>query len=195
MGLGNLEKGGVSLRTLYLNEAALSAKATSVIRDDQNQSCYLLVGKWGLRADVLSVYTIAGALEAEVKQESLGLLPKFRLIYHRQTVGRVSKTFGVIREVLFVRGLNWVIMGNLNSGHFRIFRGRDRIATITTMAGSGGETVELVVDQLDNEPLIICLAAILDRWAKHQQGALLPKKAWGPKRLQSGVVPFTLRKK
>ena len=93
------------MRKLYLNQAALSAKATTVIRDADNESRYLLVGKWGLRADVLSVYTISGALEAEVKQETLGLLPKFRLLYHRQMVGRVSKTLGVIREVLFVRGL------------------------------------------------------------------------------------------
>jgi uncharacterized protein YxjI len=170
------------MRTLYLNQAALSAKATTVIRDTNNQSCYLLVGKWGLRADVLSVYTIAGALEAEVKQESLGLLPKFRLVYHRQTVGRVSKTFGVIREVLFVRGLNWIIMGNINSGHFKITHGRDLIATIDQVSQSGGGTTTLAVDQPDHEALVICLAAILDRWAKHQHNALAPLRshAWAP---------------
>ncbi|WP_125583333.1 LURP-one-related/scramblase family protein [Levilactobacillus cerevisiae] len=170
------------MRTLYLNQAALSAKATTVIRDTSNQSCYLLVGKWGLRADVLSVYTIAGDLEAEVKQESLGLLPKFRLIYHRQTVGRVSKTFGLIREVLFVRGLNWIIMGNLNSGHFKIYHGRDLIATIDQVSQSGGGTATLAVDQPDHEALVICLAAILDRWAKHQQQALNPLRnhVWAP---------------
>lgn len=170
------------MRTLYLNQAALSAKATTVIRDTNNQSRYLLVGKWGLRADVLSVYTITGALEAEVKQESLGLLPKFRLIYHRQTVGRVSKTLGVIREVLFVRGLNWIIMGNLNSGHFKIYHGRDLIATIDQVSQSGGGTATLAIDQSDHEALVICLAAILDRWAKHQQKSLNPlrNRTWAP---------------
>ncbi|AKP63783.1 LURP-one-related/scramblase family protein [Levilactobacillus koreensis] len=185
------------MRKLYLNQAALSARATTVIRDADNQSRYLLVGKWGMRADVLSVYTIAGELEAEVKQETLGLLPKFRLLYHRQTAGRVNKTFGVIREVLFVRGLNWVILGNLNNGHFRITHGKDTIATIDQVRASGGATVELTIDQPDHEALVICLAAILDRWAKHQQHAFNPLKnrALNPGTLPSGVVPFTTKNK
>jgi len=180
------------LRTLFLNQAALSARATTVIRDDQNQSCYLLVGKWGMRADVLSVYTIAGALEAEVKQDSLGLLPKFRLLYHRQVVGQVSKTFGVIREVLFIRGLNWVIMGNLNSGRFKIYHGRELIGTIENVEHTAGGTVQLCIDHPDHEGLVICLAAILDRWAKHQQRLpnVLTKHGWTPQRLpSSGLTP------
>lgn len=180
------------MRKLYLNQAALSAKATTVIRDEDNASRYLLVGKWGLRADVLSVYTISGALEAEVKQETLGLLPKFRLLYHRQMVGRVSKTLGVIREVLFVRGLNWVIMGNINSGHFTITHGRESIASIDRVSQSGGGTIALTVDQPDHEALVICLASILDRWGKKSQGAALPvKPMWAPHALPTGgVTPF-----
>ncbi|MCT4488172.1 LURP-one-related/scramblase family protein [Levilactobacillus parabrevis] len=180
------------MRKLYLNQAALSAKATTVIRDADNESRYLLVGKWGLRADVLSVYTISGALEAEVKQETLGLLPKFRLLYHRQMVGRVSKTLGVIREVLFVRGLNWVIMGNINSGHFSITHGRESVASIDRVSQSGGGTIELTVDQEDHEALVICLASILDRWGKKSQGSAIPaKQIWAPHALPTGgVTPF-----
>ena len=185
------------MRKLYLNQAALSAKATTVIRDANNDSRYLLVGKWGLRADVLYVYTIDGALEAEVKQETLGLLPKFRLLYHRQVVGHVSKTFGVIREVLFVRGLNWVIMGNITSGHFSITHGRERIASIDRVSQSGGGTIALTVDQPDHEALVICLASILDRWGKKSQGSALPvRSAWAPHALPSGgVTPIIDRSK
>ncbi|QMU07163.1 LURP-one-related/scramblase family protein [Levilactobacillus suantsaii] len=179
------------MRQLYLNQTALSARATTVIRDAQNQSCYLLVGKWGLRADVLTVYLINGSLEAEVKQDSLGLLPRFRLLYRRQPVGRVSKTFGVIREVLFVRGLNWVIMGNLNNGRFRIFHGRDLIANITRVSPDG-LTMSLEVDQTDHEALVVCLAAILDRWAKRQQKVpgLVKNRGWAPG-FSSEIAPFT----
>ena len=178
------------MRQLYLNQAALSARATTVIKDAKNQSRYLMVGKWGLRADVLTVYLIDGSLEAEVKQDSLGLLPRFRLLFRRQPVGRVSKTFGVIREVLFVRGLNWVIMGNLNSGRFRIFHGRELIATIAPVSADG-QTLSLQVDQPDHEALVICLAAILDRWAKHQQRSTTPlrNRGWAPG-LSSEVAPF-----
>lgn len=178
------------MRQLYLNQAALSAKATTVIRDAHNDSQYLLVGKWGLRADVLSVYTIAGDLEAEVRQESLGLLPRFRLIYHRQVVGHVNKTLGLIREVLFVRGLNWVIMGSLTSGRFRIYHGRDLIGTIAAVPPAG-TTVAVTVDQPDHEALVICLAAILDRWGKQQAHQFNPLKSlnWAPNGTRT-VAPF-----
>lgn len=178
------------MRQLYLNQAALSARATTVIRDADNQSRYLLVGKWGLRADVLTVYLINGSLEAEVRQESLGLLPRFRLIYHRQTVGRVNKTFGLIREVLFIRGLNWVVMGTLTTGGFRIYHGRALIATIQRV-DQRDQTLVLTVDQPDHEALVVCLAAILDRWAKRPQHNLSPLKhrGWTPG-LSGEVAPF-----
>jgi len=184
------------MRQLYLNQGALSTRATTVIRDADNQSCYLLVGKWGMRADVLTVYLIDGSLEAEVRQESLGLLPRFRLLYRRQTVGRVSKTFGLIREVLFVRGLNWVIMGNLNKAQFRIYHGRDLIATIKP-ADAAANTLLVTVDQPDHEGLVICLAAILDRWAKRQQHGFNPlrNRALAPGALSSEVTPFVTHTK
>lgn len=184
------------MRSLYLNQVALSTRATTVIRDADNQSRYLLVGKWGMRPDVLTVYLIDGTVEAEIRQDSLGILPRFHLLYHRQTVGRVNKTFGVIREVLFVRGLNWIIMGNLNSGNFRIYHGRELIGSIARV-DDAGSTVCISVDQPAHEALVICLAAILDRWAKRQQRSLNPLKnrRWNPGAISSEVAPFITHEK
>ena len=67
------------MRQLYLRDHATDLHGTTIIRDHQGRSCYLLVGKWGMHYDVLSLYAINGALLAEVKQQSLGMLPKFSL--------------------------------------------------------------------------------------------------------------------
>ena len=87
------------MRQLYIRDRSSDLHGTTVIRDKNGKSCYLLVGKWGMRYDALSLYAIDGALLAEVKQLTLGLLPKFALYVNRQRVGTIGKGLGFVQQV------------------------------------------------------------------------------------------------
>ncbi|MDN3537494.1 hypothetical protein QPX96_08190 [Limosilactobacillus fermentum] len=100
------------MRTLYLREHGGQRQATTIVHDEFNNACYLLTGKWGLRQDVLSLYTMQGSLLAEVKQVTLGLWPKFVLYQNRQRVGVIAKSLGFVRQVIYIRGLNWMVVGS-----------------------------------------------------------------------------------
>ena len=98
------------MRTLYLREHGGQRQATTIVHDEFNNACYLLTGKWGLRQDVVSLYTMQGSLLAEVKQVTLGLWPKFVLYQNRQRVGVIAKSLGFVRQVIYIRGpsgLGW----------------------------------------------------------------------------------------
>ena len=72
------------MRQLYLRDHDTDLHGTTVIRNYQGRSLYLLVGKWGMLHDVLSLYSISGELLAEVKQLSFGIVPKFALYQDRK---------------------------------------------------------------------------------------------------------------
>lgn len=153
------------MRQLYLRDHATDLHGTTVIRDHQGRSCYLLVGKW----DVLSLYAISGALLAEVKQQSLGMLPKFALYLNRQRVGTVGKSLGFVRQVIYIRGLNWFIIGSPLAGRYRVFQGSRQVFSLQPVALTGNYYHELNVDQQADEPLAILVASVLDHWARRGQ--------------------------
>lgn len=154
------------MRQLYLRDRASELRGTTVIRDRNNQSCYLLVGKWGMHHDVLSLYAISGDLLAEVRQLSLGLLPKFALYVNRQRVGTIRKSLGFVRQVVYIRGINWIIVGSPLTDRYRVFRGSHLVFSIQPVKFSGGYCHELKVTHQSDEPLAILVASILDHWAK-----------------------------
>ncbi len=154
------------MRKLYMRDHATDRQPATVIHDENNDAIYLLAGKWGLRQDVLSLYNMLGDLLAEVSQQSLGLLPRFALYVDHQRVGTVGKSLGFVREVVYIRGLNWVIVGNALTNHYRVFRGSHLVFSMAPLEETGGAFLELKVSSERDEPLAILVACVLNHWAK-----------------------------
>lgn len=152
------------MRTLYLKNRANDHAAT-IIHDNYEQACYLLTGKWGLRHDALSLYTMQGQLLAELKQLSLGLMPKFGLYQNHQRVGTIGKSLGFVREIIYVHDLNWVIVGNAFTNHYRVFRNNRVIFTLEPETSSGGIYCRVTISQEADEPLALLVACVLNHWA------------------------------
>lgn len=154
------------MRQLYIRDRSTDLHGTTVIRDQKGTSCYLLVGKWGMHHDVLSLYAISGALLAEVKQLTLGLLPKFALYVNRQRVGTIGKGLGFVQQVVYIRGINWIIVGSPLTGRYKVFRGSHLVFSIQPVEFSGGYCHELKINHREDEPLAILVASILNHWAR-----------------------------
>ncbi|CAM3257698.1 LURP-one-related/scramblase family protein [Lactiplantibacillus plajomi] len=181
------------MRQLYFSRNSF-AKGARVVRDAHNQSHYLLVGRWGRRQDALSLYAIQGELLAEVRQTSLGLLPKFDLYYNRQNVGSISKTLGFWHEMIYVRKLRWIIMGSLTAEAYRVYHGTDLVMTMRPVVTTNGEAFELAISDQATEPICLCIAAVLDHWQKptNQQRTKVPGKGL---QINFGESNYTLEHK
>ena len=166
------------MRQLYLRDHDTDLHGTTVIRNYQGRSLYLLVGKWGALHDVLSLYSISGDLLAEVKQLSFGIIPKFALFRDRQKVGTVSKSLGFVREVIYIKGLNWVVVGSPFSGKYRVFKKNHLVFSIQPVAFTGDYYHELKVKNEEDEPLAILVASVLQHWARRKQSSPL-RVHWG----------------
>ena len=162
------------MRTLYMRDRTTDRQPATVVHDANHNAIYLLAGKWGIRQDTLSLYNMHGDLLAEVKQLSLGLLPKFALYVDQQRVGVVGKSLGFVREVVYIRGLNWVIVGNALTNHYRVFKGSRQIFAMEPAKNSGASYLAITIGVKSEEPLAILVACVLNHWAKRPD----PKPIW-----------------
>ncbi|MCP0886330.1 hypothetical protein LB941_03135 [Ligilactobacillus sp. WILCCON 0076] len=159
------------MRKLYSSRNNLSSRGSTTIKDEQGKVVYLLTGRWGMHPAAMSVYDIDGVLLAEIKQRSLGLLPKFELFEQHKLVGSLRRYYGVGHEMLFIQKLNWFILGNSLTFNYKIYHGRTCILSLHEVELSSGKFLELQITHQDDEPLCICVVAILDFWAKSSSGS------------------------
>lgn len=84
--------------------------------------------------------------------------------------------------MLFVKGLNWFIIGNLMTFNYKVYHGRQCIMTISEVQTVTGTALEFHIAEQADEPLCFCIAAILDHWArldlKAKNKAYYGKLAW-----------------
>ena len=186
------------MRQLYIRDSSTDLNRATVIHDASGHSCYRLAGKWGIRYDALSLYTMSGELLAEAKQLTLGLTPKFALYLNRRQVGTIGKSLGLFHELIYIHGLNWIVVGSLVSGRFKVFCG-SRFA-VEPVPNTGGFCSCLSVTNQADEPLAILTATIINRWARHHDlqplrerlRQLNPMSSTDQGDLSMGFVPKTM---
>lgn len=188
------------MRQLFIRQTPGLLNGVRPVLDHQHQPVYLLSGQFGWSRAQMIASTPAGKILAEAKQLSLGVMPKFALLYNNKEVGAVSRSLGFWREVVYIRGLNWVVMGNLVAGKYKIYHGTHVVATMSTLTGTDGDYQQVSVTNHSAEPVCLLIAAIMDRWAKqksrrlnHQRANRLARepKLLGP---ECHKLPTSLRK-
>ena len=167
------------MRQLYIRDRSTDLNSATVIHDASGHSCYLL---------------------AEAKQLTLGLTPKFALYLNRRQVGTIGKSLGLFHELIYIHGLNWIVVGSLVSGRFKAFCGSRLIFAVEPVPNTGGFCSCLSVTNQADEPLAILTATIINRWARHHDRQPLrerlrqlnPMSSTDQGDLSMGFVPKTV---
>ncbi|KRL04809.1 LURP-one-related/scramblase family protein [Liquorilactobacillus oeni] len=153
------------MRKLYAHKYRLGTQGATKITNELQQNVYLIVGKWGRHQDSLSVYAISGKLLAEIKQRGLGIFPSFELFSQNIHVGSLRRYHLGKKDILLIKGLNWVVVGNLSTSRYTVYSGKKRIMSLKEVALPAGNYLELTVKNKEDEALCICIVAILDYFA------------------------------
>ncbi|WP_282708841.1 LURP-one-related family protein [Ligilactobacillus sp. Marseille-Q7487] len=154
------------MRTLYSRRNALITQRSITIKDEHGQIAYLITGDRGKQQDVLTVFSIHGEILAQIKQKNFGIFPRFDLYQGNQHVGSLRRYYGIGREILFVKGLNWLILGNIFTFNYKIYHAKTCLMTISEVKLTKGKYLEFWFKEINDEPIGLCLAAILDHWAQ-----------------------------
>lgn len=154
-------------RTLYSRRTYLSARGVNTIKDRNGKIAYILSGRWGMMPAVMEVYDVSDQRLAQIRQRSLGILPRFELYdTNQEMVGSLRRYYRMGPEILFVSGLNWVVLGNSLHFNYRVYHGRKLIMTLKEFSAQNQADLAMTVTEQKDEPICLCLAAILDFWAK-----------------------------
>ncbi|AEV94862.1 LURP-one-related/scramblase family protein [Pediococcus claussenii] len=177
------------MQRYYLKSQGLENKGATIIRDAKHNSKYMLVGKWGIKNDALSVYDVGGTLLAELKQITDGNTPTFKIFQNGNEIGTVTTPVGFIKGFLFVKNLRWIIMGDTVTCHFNVRQGFKHKLEVNRVQINSSPYIELNVFDDHYIPVYICLAAILDRWVQRRPPVQEPRivRSWN---LEQGTTSY-----
>lgn len=155
----------------YIQEKLLSNVTRTIVKDENQRSVYLMVGRWGGKGDVLSLYKMNGQLVAHIKQASVIFGRKFEIYQEYERVGVLQKIFNWPGDFYYIKQLNWAVHGNIYQHHYAINHFNSRVMTMTAATMLTGDYYVLDIPKQENAPICICIAAIMDYWLYNKKKA------------------------
>lgn len=156
---------------LYIRQDLLASNARTIIKNQEGEPVYLLVGRWGTRGDVLSLYKMDGTIAASIKQASFAFTigTRFDLYQGFDKVGSLQRILSFKRDFYYVHQLSWVVIGNIRQQEYRIVHLNRRIMTMEREFLPNGNFYKLEIAKEEEAPLSICIAAVLNYWLNNRQ--------------------------
>ncbi|MEI5994747.1 LURP-one-related/scramblase family protein [Candidatus Enterococcus mansonii] len=148
----------------FIQEQQLSNVTRTIVKDENGQSLFLLVGRWGTRGDVLSLYAMNGELVASIRQTSLAFGSRFELYKGFEKVGVLRKVLNLTADFYYIRHMHWSVLGDIRNHSYSIYQVNRKIMEMSKATLFSGNYFSLDVVNDDDAPLCICVAAVLDYW-------------------------------
>ncbi|WP_159722239.1 LURP-one-related/scramblase family protein [Enterococcus sp. CSURQ0835] len=148
----------------FIQENHLSTATRTIVKDADGRSLFLLVGHWGRKGNVLSLYAMSGEIVASIKQASVIFGRKFEIYQGQAKVGTLHKIFNWPGDFYYIKQLNWAVHGNIYQHRYAINHFNDRVMTMDKATLLTGDYYVLDVTQTSDAPICICIAAIMDYW-------------------------------
>jgi len=154
------------LSEYYIRQNLLASNSRTIVKDKTGKPLFLLIGRWGTRGDVLSLYDMSGQLIAKIKQATFALKigSRFDLYLHFEKVGSLQRVLSFQRDFYIVHGLGWVVIGDIPNHRYTIQHYNQQIMQMTKASTIYGDYYCLMIDKEEDAPLCICIAAVLDYW-------------------------------
>ncbi|KRM72394.1 hypothetical protein [Lacticaseibacillus brantae] len=150
--------------TLYFEPPVLQQVGITPIYDQHHQNRFLISGRRGLINTGYVLANLSRQPLGEIRQQSLGIFPRYGLFVDNQETGTIKQMFGVWNEFAYVSKLNWIVMGNLTNDVYRVYRGVGVIMSVSSVRG--GQVV--AIDGLTPDDTIngILVAVILNHFSR-----------------------------
>jgi len=157
------------METYYIKEHVLSANVRTVVKNTEDRPTFILVGRWGVKGDVLSIYSMNGDVLATVKQTTYAFPSHFDLYHKQEKIGSLGRLFSFNRDIYLVKQLNWLVLANVNKQSYRIYSLKERLMLMTKQTTYQGDYYKLSIKNEELAPICICIGAVMDYWAKNNE--------------------------
>ncbi|MGL4695624.1 LURP-one-related/scramblase family protein [Enterococcus larvae] len=148
----------------FIQEQQLSNVTRTIVKDEDGKSLFLLVGRWGTRGDALSLYAMNGELVASIKQLSFFFGTRFDLYKGFEKVGTLKKLLNLNADFYYINQLHWTVIGDIRNHYYTIHHNSHKIMEMSKATLFSGNYFSLEVENDEDAPLCICIAAVLDYW-------------------------------
>lgn len=150
----------------YIQENLLLARMPTLVKNEAGENCFILIGTWGTKGDVLSLSKIDGTIVASVKQVSQrsGIWARFDLYQAQEKIGSLRRLFSFQNDFYFISHLTWLALGNIPKHQYSIYSVQKKIMQMSKSYLAEGNYYDLQISDEQYAPICICISAILDYW-------------------------------
>lgn len=158
----------------FIQDKQLSAVTRTIVKDEDGQSLYLMVGRWGTKGDALSLYAMNGDLVASIKQISFSFGTRFELYRDFEKIGTLQKIFNWPGDFYYIQQLHWTAQGDIYNHQYSIRHFNEVVMTMNKATLFTGDYYLLDIPDPEDAPTCICIAAVMDYWLYNRKKKNIP---------------------
>lgn len=151
----------------FIQKKELGSSFRTIVKDEHQHACFLLIGTWGANAQMVSVYSMDGKQLAFVKKRPYAFGTRYDFYEDFQKVGSMRSRFPLHIDFYYLSSLNWYILGHVLQHEYNVYSLSQHIMKLSTTTfphASLEEAYRLDVSNPLYAPLSLCIASVLDYW-------------------------------
>lgn len=155
---------------LFIKEHIYSNTKRHIVKNENRRDLFFIEGNWGRKGSTIELYTLNGNRLIEVKQQTLSVFPKFKLIINGNSMGYIKKKPRLFRPPYYdVTDFKWRASGNFRKQEYKVKRKRKLIMTVDKAVTSFGDFYTLDIVEPSHATLCCVLAVIIDHYSINKQ--------------------------
>lgn len=151
--------GGIYIK-LYFKQKIFSFRKRASIYDENGDTIFKIEGEFSFIPRI-HIYDEHDNEVAFIKQKLFAWLPKFFVFINRNKVAEISKKFTWFKQVYNIKGINWLVKGNIWGYDFDLFSDKIKIAHVHKVWMSWGNRFEINVLNDENVVMVIAMVVAL----------------------------------
>lgn len=139
------------------------------VRDNRGQILYFIIGRWGRKNDIMSLYDIEGQHLISLKQQKLSPIPVFEIFENSEKTGVMRKhpgLFGIRDSYFTVHPHDWVITGDFEELYFTAYHENDLIMECDKNLKNGSSVYVLQIENEEDAPLCAVISTLFDHYSR-----------------------------
>ncbi len=153
------------MRVLYINYESLITNSTLTVRNKESKVEYLITNQLKNDAECFIINSLYGDELARITQINAGIIPQYKLIQNNKLISKFLRPLNFSNEIFYLSRLHWLVYGNLLKMNYKIRLFNQEILK-TKLVKKVPKRLKISINTLENEPLCLCIIAILNFWAK-----------------------------
>lgn len=132
----------------------------SIVKDENNQPCYILHGNLGSVSNTIVLCDINEHEVGRLYLDSAHFIATYSIDVVNHSLVKVKKINSSLANIFYITRLNYWISGSIKNGHYSFYSGIKKVASVQTLVSGSEYILTYNISRPEDVPFILLISIL-----------------------------------